>query len=341
MVREPTIRLPHYSHLKALSKFTKEILEIDELDEFLVDTGRTRFFTPTFMMIAAKACRRRSRLYPREKMLYQGLGRHEYANNLGFSRALKIAGNKFPQGAFGGRSYIPMSRFGRDHIAKISTDHGIEFGDAIQIKCEDVAQIISQGKSESLRHSLSVSFREIFRNVFEHGETDTAGFCAQYWPAADRVEICIADRGIGVNRSLQSSKYTIPENDRQALYYALMLGVSSKAWRAKKKRASFKSQWDNSGFGLFFAHQLFRKFGHFFIASGNTALHLTDGKSMSYDCDVEGTVVSMSIDLSSILEIEETVHAIGAKAFEVKKRIGVKSLDYESVVAFISEDQQA
>lgn len=195
-------------------------------------------------------------------------------------------------------------------------------------------------KYDALRHNLSVSFREIFRNVFEHGEIESAGFCAQYWPTTDRVEICIADRGIGVFQSLQSSKYTVPDDDKQALYYSLMPGVSSKAWRAKKKRASAKSSWDNSGFGLFFAHQLFRKFGHFFIASGDTAIHLTDGKTVPYACNVEGTIVSMSINLSTIPEIEKTAKEIRDKAFEVKKRIGIKSLDYESVVAFISEDQE-
>lgn len=121
-------------------------MELDERKEFLVDTGTTRFFSPTFMVIAAKACRRRSRLYPGERMLYRNLQRHEYANNLGFSKALRVSGNKFPQGAFGGRSYIPMSQFGRSHFEKISTDRGIEFGDAIQLKCEEIAQIIMQGK---------------------------------------------------------------------------------------------------------------------------------------------------------------------------------------------------
>lgn len=166
-------------------------------------------------------------------MTYRGLNNLEYANNLGFSEALNIEKNPYPQGAFGGNSYIPLSIMKLQELEDEALDIEGQLGDAIERRCEDLSKIVSQDRSEELRMTLARSFCEIFRNCFEHGKSESAVFCAQYWPKLDTVEICIADRGIGVFESLCESKHTNPNNDDEALAYSLMPGISSKAWRYK------------------------------------------------------------------------------------------------------------
>lgn len=136
-------------------------------------------------------------------------------------------------------------------------------------------------------------------------------------------------------KSLNDSKYTKPDSDEEALAYSLMPGVSSKAWRNKKKRSAHKGIWDNSGYGLFFAHQLFRKLGHFYIASGDSSLFLDESRMLNLPCSVEGTVVSMRMHLGDESRIISAKNSMSKVAAEVKARL-VKSLDYKSVIGFLS-----
>ncbi len=270
-----------------------------------------------------------------EVVAYRGLSSLDYANNMGFSEVLNLKGNPYRQGAFGGHSYIPISSMSLEKLENDAQTNGYEIGDAISARCENIARIVSQDRSSELRHTLARSFCEIFRNTFEHGDTGLAVFCAQYWDRLNQVEICIADRGIGVFQSLKQSKYTQPNNENEALHYALMPGVSSKAWKHKKKKASQKSAWDNAGYGLFFAQNLFGKMGHFYIASGQESLFLSKDAIKTYPCNVDGTLVSMRLDLSDERQIAEIIKSTVGLAHKVKERLGVKSLDYNSVAAFL------
>lgn len=330
-----SIAFPRECTPGALAHFSLEIDRISEADEFRINTRPVRFFTPTAMVFLAKSCRQRARKYPNENVMVFGLKNHAYANNLGFSDALNLRGRPFPQGAFGGGTYIPISIMTRRALVERAGILEKEVGDAIQERCEDIAQIVSQGKSDSLRAVVARSFCEIFRNTFEHGEADSAVFCAQYWPQKETVEICIADRGIGIETSLLESKYTNPKNNREALFYSLMPGVSSKAWRHKKKKSHQKTVWDNAGYGLFFAHQLFGGLGHFFLASKGNALLIEGGELTELKCNIEGTLVSMSIDLSNEAKLEAYIETISKLAHKVKEKIGVKSVSFGSVEGFL------
>lgn len=332
---KPDITFPSSNSLAALSRFSRDLMELPERETLTICVGSNRFHYPTCMISLAKACRQRARLHEKEVLSYRGLNHLGYANNLGFSEALNLKGKPYRQGAFDGKNYIPISLMSRSRLDLDAQENGYALGDAIAARSEDVARIVSQDRSEDLRTMLARSFCEIFRNTFEHGKTDTSVFCAQYWPTKNVVEICIADKGIGINRSLNESKYTKPETEEQALHFALMPGVSSKAWKYKKKKAHQKSVWDNAGYGLFFAQNLFGRLGHFYIASGQTALFLNSDSIKTYPCSVEGTIVSMRLDLSDEKAIAGIIENTANLAFEVKERLGVKNLDYKSVEAFL------
>jgi len=332
---KPDILFPDGGSLRGLARFSVEMSEIPEKAQLHVGAGNVTFLRPTCLILLAKICRTRSRLYPKEKMLYSGLEKLNYANNLGFSQALNILDNPFPQGAFGGKSYIPMSVMSLDSLQALAAEKAFEIGDAIEERCEDISRIVSQDRSAELKNTLARSFCEIFRNTFEHGKSQSAVFCCQYWPKLNTVEICIADRGMGVRTSICESKYTKPENDAEALSLALMPGVSSKAWKHKKKKAAQKTVWDNAGYGLFFAHQIFGKLGHFFIASGESALYLDVDRFDEIPCSIEGTLVSMRMNLSEQEKIVGALEETRKNAAQVKERLGVKSLDYSVAQDFL------
>ena len=119
-------------------------------------------------------------------------------------------------------------------------------------------------------------------------------------------------------RSLNESKYTKPKSDTEALGFSLMPGVSSKAWRHRKKKSAQKSVWDNAGYGLVFAHQLFGKLGHFYIASGNSSLYLDKDKYLEIPCAIEGTLVSMRMSLADETSITSALSHTGHVAALVK-----------------------
>lgn len=230
------IYFPSSNAFRNLCKFSKDICELEERDKFKISARNLGFVTPTSMIFLTKSCRQRAARFPKETRSYYGLANQDYANNLGFSDALHLKGRPYRQGAFGGASYIPITTMNLRRLQESAAENGTELGDEIERRCEELANVVSQGKSASLKVALQRSFCEIIRNCFEHGETKIVTFCAQHWPQKEMVEICIVDSGIGVKSSLESGKYNIPETDLDALKYSMMPGVSSKAWRNKKKK---------------------------------------------------------------------------------------------------------
>jgi anti-sigma regulatory factor (Ser/Thr protein kinase) len=298
-------------------------------------TAHLSNFTPTSMIFIAKVCRYRRRIFKSEKQTFFGLEQHSYANNLGFSSALNLKDNPYPQGAFGGRNYIPISVMERESLELKCLTDGLSQGDAIEVECRKIAAVVSQSKSEKLLKVLTMSFREIFRNVFEHSNSSNAGYCVQYWPSRDVVEICVSDRGIGFSKSLAEDSRFDNLSDRSALLFSLMPGVSSKAKAHKKKNRLHRSEWDNSGYGLFFAHQLFGEFGRFAVASRTHAIVIDKGKLVgSFPAHIEGSIVSMRLNLGDVDAIDAKIASIKKQAHEVKSRLGVNGLKISSVEAF-------
>ncbi len=332
-----SFHFPNSVQFLDLCAFAKQVGDAPEREKISFKTSHVRMFTPTSMVMLAKTCRFRGRTHVSEKQEFFGLKRHSYANNLGFSDALNLKGSPYPQGAFGGQSYYPMSTLERDALEKSAQQKSIHLGDAIQIERERIAEVASQRRSPRLQSVLAVSFREIFRNVFEHSGADRASFCAQYWPKRDLVEICISDRGVGFSKSLSEDKRFDDLSDRSALLYSLMPGVSSKAKLHRKKPSFQKSDWDNAGYGLFFAHRLFGKFGWFGMASGGHCLYLSGRNQIqTKPTQVEGSVVSLRLDLSDLEEIEREIVNIQSDAATVKAKLGVNGLKLSSVEAYLS-----
>jgi anti-sigma regulatory factor (Ser/Thr protein kinase) len=333
-----TFDFPSSVQFGDLNRFSREVMDIPKTSSLLFKTGHLRTFTPTSMVYLAKTCRFRARTNPKQQVKFAGLHKHDYANNLGFSEALKLVDNPFPKGAYGGETYLPLSTMRIEDLLCVVQKESCELGDAIQIECEKIAKVVSQKKSEILERMLADSFREIFRNVFEHSGAPVAGYCVQYWPSRDVVEVCIADRGMGFAKSLAEEKTLGEMTDRKALLMSLMPGISSKARANKKKKSHQKSEWDNSGFGLFSAHRLFGKFGWFGLASGQRYVFCENGSGVSDGTAfVEGSIVSLRLNLSDVDAMEREVQQIRRDAATVKERLGVNRIKMSSVEAFLQK----
>jgi hypothetical protein len=93
---------------------------------------------------------------------------------------------------------------------------------------------------------LSYSLRELMRNVFEHSETDSLYYCAQYWPKSSKVEVAVADFGIGIRRALSRNPNFRFDSDKEAREYSLLPSVSGATHRERSS-----GTWFNSGYGLY------------------------------------------------------------------------------------------
>lgn len=330
---------PQSFSIANLCEFSISCRDYPACRQLVFDAGFNRRITPTALITLVKIARERERSHLEEQVVYSRLREHEYANNLGFSNAFGITAEGQDQRAHGGKNYVPISKMRQQAITKQASNKSIAFEDAIQENCDELASIVAQDVSSGLKEILANAFREVFRNVFDHSEHDTAVYCIQYWPKYQKVEVCITDAGIGIPRSFEKNPYLNPENSTDALYASLMPGVSSIAWKAKKKRAAHKSDWDNAGYGLYFLRMLFGKLGHFFVGSGGVGLLFEAGDSAKeIECHWRGTVISMSISVANEGEIEKRIGEIQKEASAIKQRFGARRVDFSSVRAFLFEN---
>ncbi|MCE8526252.1 hypothetical protein KBY23_13345 [Ruegeria pomeroyi] len=142
---------PSSNSISDLCKFSKELMEEEEKAKFHISAKRLGFVTPTTMIFLAKTCRQRARKFKDEQRVYHGLSALSYANNLGFSDALSLQGRPFRQGAFGGKSYIPITNIIRRRLEESAAENGTQIGDEIEARCGTLADVVSQGRTRYLK----------------------------------------------------------------------------------------------------------------------------------------------------------------------------------------------
>jgi hypothetical protein len=86
--------------------------------------------------------------------------------------------------------------------------------------------------SPGLNYSLRLSLNELMTNVVEHSGAKYYYVCAYTYPNRKQLRLCIADRGIGILRSLKkANKYEL-SNSHDAIILATTEGVSARPGRA-------------------------------------------------------------------------------------------------------------
>jgi anti-sigma regulatory factor (Ser/Thr protein kinase) len=104
---------------------------------------------------------------------------------------------------------------------------------------------------------------ELIRNVLEHAASPVGAFiCAQYFKKTNRISIGVADRGIGITRSIRVSHRAA--DDKESINLALRPGITGTTSRIGGTEY-------NAGAGLFFTRNIAKASNNFFFIYSGTA----------------------------------------------------------------------
>lgn len=210
--------------------------------------------------------------------------------------------------------YIPITRYSEKDIRTNEfQDLKIDKNTNIERIALDLSKILLQQDEEVIgegEKALSYILREVLRNIPEHAKTNDMWICAQYWEKERRVEVAIADEGIGIFESIRSNMNYVSDvkSNEGALEYVLYPGVSESFTKNKKKELG---EWDNSGFGLYVIKRLCEETGGIFcIASQNDYLLIEDSKQEKGKTNFNGTFISISLRVDRLEEVSELIKKI-------------------------------
>jgi hypothetical protein len=193
-------------------------------------------------------------------------------------------------------------------------------GEIMEQHADRLARVLCQSSEGNVYDALSYSMREIMRNVVEHSCADRVGFCAQFWPAKQRVEVAVMDWGVGIKKGLMQNSKLKPETDADAIGLALMPGVSGKA--EQPKRTLTDDKWRNSGYGLYMTSRLCRSGGTFLVGSGNAGVVLSGQDVSPIGWGLEGTSIRMQMDVSNLPALRGELARFGAEAHKFRQETG-------------------
>ncbi|MFQ3657317.1 MAG: hypothetical protein SNJ54_00060 [Anaerolineae bacterium] len=225
-----------------------------------------------------------------------------YAAHMGFFDACGMNVEKPYGDARGGQTYLPMTRV---------KDPGLLHGSDIEKLSLSLAQQLTQQQDGALVKTLQYSFTEIIRNVAEHAQSPDYWYCAQYWPSRGEAEIALIDSGRGLRASLRNNPIIREQvvDDRAAVKFALMPGISGAMWQGKPQRAD--DVWQNSGFGLYMNYRICAEGGNFFIASGDTGLFCEKDAEHQYTSyHLPGVALRLRMRAETLEQYEQRYHHI-------------------------------
>lgn len=129
--------------------------------------------------------------------------------------------------------YDINSKRGANHLSAIMYNNGDEHFRAVD-ECLDVLLRNISGLNRSKLKALEWSLNEITDNVLNHSESTIGGIVqVMTRPASHMVDFYVCDAGIGIPKSLRSSRYDLTD-DSSALRAAINEGVLGTVRRTKE-----------------------------------------------------------------------------------------------------------
>lgn len=314
-----TIEIPSRMSLEAIFKFAKELDYYSEHDRLIIDLPHGEsFFSPFQMIFLSTKIKRFRDLNKNVVFIFNRWEQHSYLSHMGFFSMCGFNHGKQLGQAPGSDNYLPITELSRSAFYENDDDKYEELPDLIQRRVDRISEIISRDSSSHkvMFDVLSFSIREIFRNVFEHGETDKLYYCIQYWPRSNKVEFAVSDFGIGIRKSLGTNPNFRFNTDKEALEHSLLPSVSGKTHLPR-----MSSNWFNSGYGLYMTNRLARNGGNFAIASGVCAIHLSRMTKNNYITSFPGTALRLNLDVGQIGSVEARLSEFRKDGAEIAKRI--------------------
>lgn len=333
------VKIPTSLDLVNSLNFSRELAELAPAEAYRFDFGAVKFFEPFGILLVSSEMARLKRRYPESTFSCFDYKRLGYAAHMGFFKSFGLDFGKNPGEANGGSAYIPLTLLGCERIKDTAATLGNDPGDVLEDEAGNLASMLCKSGSGAAFDALRYSIREIMRNVVEHSQGTQIAFCAQYWEQKNRVEVVIADRGVGLRETLRHNPHLSVLNDKAALNYALMPAVSGKVFKGSRDRK--KGHWRNSGFGLYMTSRICRNGGTFFIGSGDTGMLLTkavQGKTY-FPCSFAGTIVRMVIKTDQVGELAKSLNAYRRDGYEIQKQYAeIVDIDPSAASLMLSED---
>ena len=296
-----TISIPKQTDIETIFAFGIELDRYSQHDRLIINLPEKAFFSPfTMLFIGSKIAHLRRRC-PNLQVVFNGWDKHDYISHMGFFSLCGFDHGKALGEAYGSHQYLPITKLNSDMLIEKKLDEYEEMQDLLQRHVDRIATVLARNDDENhaLYNVLSYSLREVFRNVFEHGDVKDLCFCAQYWPRSNKVEFAVSDYGIGVKKGLGRNPNFRFDTDKQALEYAMLPSVSG---RTHQPRVS--ENWFNSGYGLYMTSRLARNGGNFVICSGSSAICLTPKTKSNLITSFPGTILRVKLDVNSIGDVQ-------------------------------------
>lgn len=296
------IDFPSKTTLDELFGFVIELDYYTQHDRLIINMPDRVFCGPFAMLLLASKIQYLKLGYPKLNVIFNNWDKHSYLSYMGFFDLCGFNhGNTIGQ-APGNTRYLPITRMEKNSLAEKPTDKYEEMQDLLQRAVDRVALVLAQdfNQNKELFNVLAYALREIFRNCFEHGETDSLYYCAQYWPNSNKVEFAVSDFGVGIRRGLSRNPNFRTRDDKEAIYNALLPGVSGRLHEPRRSE-----NWFNSGYGLYMTQRLARNGGNFVICSNSRAVCLTPKTKTDYVTSFPGTIIRVNLSVDEIGEVQK------------------------------------
>lgn len=312
------ISLPSSTAIDHIFPFAIELDRYSQHDRLIIDLPEGVFFSPFVMLFLGKKIIHLKTKCPQLNVIFNGWQNHSYASHMGFFDLCGYVHGKHVGEAWGSRQYLPITRLKKEELFEKEVDRYEEIQDLVQRRVDRISEVVTRDpqRRSVFFNVLSFSIREVFRNVFEHGETDELYYCAQYWPKSDKVEFAVADAGIGIRRSLGRNPNFRFDLDKDALEAALLPSVSGKTHEPRRS-----ANWFNSGYGLYMINRLARNGGSFVIASGESAICLTPRKKTNFQTSFSGSILRVSFRVSEIGDVQARLAEFRKDGAEIAAKI--------------------
>lgn len=189
-----------------------------------------------------------------------------------------------------------------------------------------------QIEDSEIEGAVKYSLVELLRNVVQHSESPIGGIAmAQYYPTTGLVELVVADMGVGIRATLNTT-YPEIDNDLKALKFATQPHVSRTF-----SPGMYNSMKENAGLGLFFIKQIVSlSGGGFFLGSGKFIGDIWGDKKgvqqklyrQASKGGWPGTFAVLQLRRDTIAEFDSVLHICREMAEEARKDPAEFSLDF-------------
>lgn len=333
------INYPDTCNVNAIFKFCSEVEKNSGSNELVINFSSMSRIEPFTMVYISKVIRDFNKNNVNTSVKCRGFKDKKYAANMAFFRSFGLKHGREPNCTEGSERFVPYTILRVQTIVDEASQEWEVEQNIIERRSEKLAQILAQQETSDLVDALTFSIREIMRNVYEHSQSKSIEYCAQYWPYYNKVEIAISDNGIGLKNSLKVNPFIQVKSDSDAIQQALMPAISSKNY--KGARVDTNDPWHNSGFGLYMINRICRLGGSFLICSGNHAIKLCeDGKEhIKLEHNYNGTAVRMVLNTNKLETLGVMLSKFRKEGYEVAKKIkGVGIYEASAASQMLSRD---